>query len=175
MDQIAYFQGITTAWKKISSKIFSLNKCCYKSRLEIENNNFYKQVLTYGIVRRGTEVLSFRRGTYNWTEEYLKGSLCIDSGGHVTEEDCDLFNMADLGVRANILRELSEELVLPEADKRRLFNGEAGLDLIGPLNDDSSDVGRRHFAFVFQYTVSSDKCGGMPCLRGRVCYPTQVA
>ena len=54
------------------------------------------------------------------------------------------------------MRELSEELSLPPKDLHRIRTGE-GLSCIGVLNDDSSDVGRRHFAFLYKYEVSEDR------------------
>jgi len=164
LDKLGRFQGLKKSWKRIASQILRTDHCSYRPRLDAENEDNHKQVLTYGMVVRRDQVLSFKRGTYNWTEEYLRGSLCIGFGGHVTEHDFNLFNREDLGVRANIARELNEELSLPRKDIQRLYNGE-GLELIGVLNDDSSDVGRRHFGFVFQYTVSNDPRWERP-LRG---------
>jgi dephospho-CoA kinase len=48
---------------------------------------------------------------------------------------------------------MSEELVVPLRDRQRLPDE---LELVGALNDDSSEVGRRHFAFVFRYEVESE-------------------
>lgn len=155
LDQLGRFQGITKTWKRLAKRLLDLKQCCYHNRLDAEGNDSYKQILTYGMVVRGKEVLSFKRGTYNLTEEYLRGSLCIGFGGHVTSDDYDLFHMDDLGVKANFARELGEELTLPRADEQRLSNGE-GVELIGMLNDDSSPVGRRHLAFLFRYDVSDD-------------------
>jgi dephospho-CoA kinase len=61
----------------------------------------------------------------------------------------------DHGITQTVIRELQEELTLPELDKRRLASGE-GLQVIGLLNDDSSPAGRRHFGVVFRYEVSDD-------------------
>ena len=47
----------------------------------------------------------------------------------------------------NAVRELFEELALPEKDRDRLRRGD-GLRVLGLLNDDSSATGRRHFAVV---------------------------
>ena len=116
----------------------------------------HKQVLTYIIVTRRNQVLAFRRGKLQRIEVYFKGSECIGFGGHVSGDDIDLFSTADMGVMNSAIRELHEELELPALDKKRLDKG-VGLECIGILNDDSSPVGRRHFAFIFKYEVSDDK------------------
>ena len=61
-----------------------------------------------------------------------------------------------MGITNCAKRELNEELSLPRVDRDRLKEG-IGLQILGILNDDSSDVGRRHLAFVMKYEVSNDK------------------
>jgi predicted NUDIX family phosphoesterase/dephospho-CoA kinase len=155
MDETWRFQGIQLHWKKIHERLFRRNNCKYLDRLSAESSNSHKQLLTYVLVTRGEDVLSFRRGNYNRTEDYLKGSECIGFGGHVSQRDVNLFSTHDMGLEECVVRELSEELALPEKDLQRIRNGK-GLSCIGVLNDDSSDVGRRHFAFLYRYEVSDD-------------------
>ena len=108
------------------------------------------------LVTRGSRLLSFRRGTFNRVEDYLRGSLCIGFGGHVSEFDRTLYNRNHYRqvVFDSAARELSEELRLPEADKKRLSEG-VGIQILGVLNDDSSPTGRKHIAVVLRYEVSS--------------------
>jgi len=155
MDDRWRFQGIQRHWKKVHDRLFRRSRCKYLDRLSAENSNAHKQVLTYVLVTRGENVLSFRRGNYNRTEDYLKGSECIGFGGHVSQKDFNLFSMHDMGLQECVVRELSEELELPAKDLQRIRTGE-GLSCIGVLNDDSSDVGRRHFAFLYKYEASDD-------------------
>ena len=124
-------------------------------RLAAEGDIQHKQILTYIMVTRNGSVLSYKRGTYTRAEDFLRGSYCVGFGGHVTSYDLNLFSAGDIGVSACAVRELGEELKLPELDRRRLENG-IGLKVVGVLNDDSSIVGQRHFAFLFQYEVSDD-------------------
>jgi len=79
----------------------------------------------------------------------------VGFGGHVSAVDLTLFTRDDLGVLDSAARELAEELRLPDADRTRLRRRQ-GLRLIGVLNDDSSSVGRRHFAFLLEYRTSGD-------------------
>ena len=153
LDEYGRFQGVKTVWSKIARRILDPNTSRYLPRSEAEIDNDHKQVLTYIMVVRGSKILAFKRGTYNWVEEFLRGSHCIGFGGHVAEPDYDLFDREWLGVKRSVARELSEELQLPATDTERLARG-TDLEVVGVLNDDSSEVGRRHFAFIFRYHVS---------------------
>lgn len=148
-------QGIRKTWKKIYKSILRPDVSSYIERLAAENDNLHKQVLTYIMVTKRDKVLAYKRGNFNRVEDFLRGSYCIGFGGHVAENDRELFSSADMGVKQSAIRELSEELKLPDEDKKRLTRG-IGLRVVGVLNDDSSIVGQRHFAFLFQYEVSDD-------------------
>jgi predicted NUDIX family phosphoesterase/dephospho-CoA kinase len=164
LDKNERFQGIKTSWRHIARQVLNSEACSYLFRPAAEVENQHKQVLTYIMVCRGSHVLAFKRGTYNWAEEFLRGSHCIGFGGHVAEVDNDLFDHEWFGIRRTVARELDEELQLPRADKERLAHG-VGLKVVGVLNDDSSEVGRRHFAFIFRYDVSDDLYWNQP-IRG---------
>jgi predicted NUDIX family phosphoesterase len=122
----------------------------YIPRTEAESVDDHKQVVTYVLVTHGAKVLSFRRGTFNRAAAFLRGSLCIGFGGHVAESDLTIFSFADGGVLANAARELREEVVIP---------GTAGelrpedLKVVGVINDDSTELGRRHVGIIMRYEV----------------------
>ena len=155
------FQGITTTWKAYLQKLIRHGNCRYMSRMDAETNNNNKQILTYVLVTRNQSVLCYKRGNYNRVEDFLRGSFCIGFGGHVIDADADLFSASDYGIHNSIVRELSEELQLPDKDKKRLRKG-IGLAVVGLLNDDSSIVGERHFALVYKYEVSDDPAWDKP-------------
>jgi predicted NUDIX family phosphoesterase/dephospho-CoA kinase len=161
LDSITNWQGIRTTWKKAARGIFSRLKPRYLYRFDVEERNDFTQILTYVLVRRGDEVLSYRRGTYSRVDKFLQGAFCVGFGGHVVETDLDLFNLETMGIFECASRELMEELSLPDADIKRLKRHE-GLKIIGIINDDSSDVGRRHLAFVMQYEASQDEKWNQP-------------
>lgn len=151
-DEKKRFQGIKPTWKKLLKEINSENVFSYMNRLEAENDNGYKQVLTYIMVTRKKKILSFKRGNFNRVEDFLKGLRCIGFGGHVAQDDNNLFSK-DKGITDCAIRELKEEIRFPKQDKKRLELGR-GLSCVGVLNDDSSIVGQRHIAFIFKYEVS---------------------
>jgi predicted NUDIX family phosphoesterase len=154
MDRVSTWQGLRTKWKGATKKILRMNPQ-YRPRFEIEQDNSFTQVVTYVLVFRRGAILSFRRGTYNRVDQFLRGAYCIGFGGHVSEEDLTLFNSSSLGIFECAARELSEELRLPDADRDRLRDGQS-LKIVGLINDDSSEVGRRHLAVVLRYEVTED-------------------
>lgn len=161
LDRVGRFQGVETAIDNHYSALFQANLCTTVDRAEAEADDDHKQILTYILVTRGNDVLCYQRGNYNRTEDMLRGLECVGFGGHVNAEDRDLFAQDDAGILRAAARELNEELKLPLADKIRLAKG-AGLSVIGLLNDDSSPVGRRHFAVVLNYEVSCDPYWSSP-------------
>ena len=152
LDKLGRFQGISKHPNKLYRRLLRRELCTHIPRAEAELNNQYKQVVTYSLVTRGNALLAFRRGNYTRTDKFLRGSHCVGFGGHVVEDDLTLFNYGDMGVSDSAVREIAEELNLPEDDRMRISRKE-GFRLMAALNDDSSDVGRRHFAFIFRYEV----------------------
>jgi len=161
LDQITTWQGLRTVWRHAARTIFSRLEPFYRPRFDVEQDNTFTQALTYIMVKRGKSLLAYRRGTYNRVDKFLRGAYCVGFGGHVTEEDLDLFNLGTMGIYQCAARELAEEIRLPAVDIQRLGRRE-GLKVIGIINDDSTDVGRRHVAFVMQYEVSSDSYWDRP-------------
>ncbi len=155
LDEHGRFQGIKKEHAELTSHLLSPSACTYLDRVTAECTDDYKQVICYVLVSRGRQLLAFNRGTYSRAEDMLRGRVCIGFGGHTTDTDRSLFDPSNMGVTACAVRELGEELKLPKKDRERLRSG-IGLETIGVLNDDSSPVGRRHFAVVFRYEVSDD-------------------
>jgi predicted NUDIX family phosphoesterase/dephospho-CoA kinase len=154
------FQGVTTTTRR-HLQVLRSDVCRPLPRSQAETTEEYKQVLTYILVQRGDRILAYRRGVYNHVEQMLKGADCVGFGGHVTCDDRGLFSDDDVGLHEAAARELGEELKLPSTDRERLVRRE-GLNLIGFLNDDSSDVGRRHFAALFTYRASEHPWWNQP-------------
>lgn len=154
------FQGITTSAAKFKRMLLRSGKLTYMPRHLAEHDDNHKQVLSYILVRRQGNLLCFRRGSYNRVADFLRGSLCVGFGGHVSDKDLTLLNAHDHGMFDSAVRELAEELQLPKPDLKAI-HGRA-FKLVGAINDDSSPVGRRHFAFVYAYDVSTDTGWNQP-------------
>jgi predicted NUDIX family phosphoesterase len=168
------FQGIDTDATPILRQLLLEESISYVSRSDAEVQNDAKQFVTYVLVQCGQRLLFFRRSYLSRAAEFLRGSKCIGFGGHVSAADADILSLGDRGLEACARRELIEELHFPNAgsDERRdhtvhlssnttalsrapnratirLFQN-VPLERLGILNDDSSEVGRRHVAVVYR-------------------------
>ena len=153
LDGHERFQGISQSSSVLATNLLSSAHCSFMDRMQAEQSEDCKQILTYIMVTRRGQLLAYKRGTYNRVEDFLRGSQCVGFGGHVSNDDFNLLDAEHMGVFTCAARELAEELKLPDEDAARIRYG-AGLELVGLLNDDSSPTGRRHFAFIFRYEVS---------------------
>jgi predicted NUDIX family phosphoesterase len=163
--EVLTFQGIDTDANSILGRFLNTDSTVYLGRAEAETRNDAKQFITYVLVQCGQRLLFFKRSYLSRAAEFLRGSRCIGFGGHVSAADLDMITRSDFGLSFCARRELAEELYLPEAGKRRrqpaaeidhpnkgtigLFQT-APLERLGVLNDDSSEVGRRHVAIVYR-------------------------
>ena len=154
LDNFSRFQGLVAPSPELRTGILCSNDIRSMDRRAAEQDDDHKQVLVYILVRRQGQLLAYRRGSFNLTDRMLVGSDCVGFGGHVNDRDADLFSDDFAGVRTAVARELLEELRMPASDRDRLTVGE-GFSVIGYLNDDSSEVGRRHFAVVVEYWVAN--------------------
>jgi predicted NUDIX family phosphoesterase len=174
--EVLTFQGIDTDATPILGRLLRDDGVEYVPRSEAEVRNDAKQFVTYVLVQCGQRLLFFKRSYLSRAAEFLHGSKCIGFGGHVSQADFDMLSLDDQGISACARRELMEELYLPSAEIEpvqapepgigssanacipnratvRLFQN-APLERLGILNDDSSEVGRRHVAVVYRAWLS---------------------
>ncbi|MRN48143.1 DNA mismatch repair protein MutT [Brucella sp. 10RB9214] len=149
-ERFLQYQGIGNAAPPNPLLELGEAEVSYIPRSVAETDDAYKQIVTYTVIQYQSKILTFRRGLYNRAAKFLRGAQCVGFGGHVSEDDRDLFSLGDLGIRQNAAREISEELMLPNG---RPHVNPDDLEFLGILNDDSSDVGVRHMAVVLRYWV----------------------
>jgi predicted NUDIX family phosphoesterase len=154
LDSVDRFQGLVAPSVGVRDMVLCSSFLRPMDRRSAEQDDAHKQVLVYILVRRPGQILAYRRGTFSLTDRMLVGNDCVGFGGHVNDTDIDLFSDELVGIRGAVARELLEELTMPIADRDQLTVGE-GFSVVGYLNDDSSDVGRRHFAVVVEYWVAN--------------------
>ena len=147
-DKILTFQGLRRDDGTLVRALVN-GPVRYIPRTDAESTDDYKQVITYVLVTHGANVLSFRRGTFNRAAAFLRGSLCIGFGGHVADGDHTIFSLADAGVRVNAERELREEVVVTGTGAPRPED----FEIAGVINDNSTEVGRRHVGILLRYEV----------------------
>jgi predicted NUDIX family phosphoesterase len=167
--EVLTFQGIDTDAGPILDHLFINNSTLYVPRSEAEVRNDAKQFVTYVLLQSGPRLLFFRRSYLSRAAEFLRGSRCVGFGGHVSADDFLMWSREDNGLEACARRELSEELHLnlvsvdkceyagaPNYISRKTISlfREVSLELLGILNDDSSEVGRRHVAVIYRAWVT---------------------
>jgi len=161
------FQGIDTEVDRLLPPLLNRSNTIYVPRSEAEHRDDAKQFVTYVLVQCGQRLLQFQRSYLSRAAEFLRGAKCIGFGGHVTGDDADMLSIDDRGLVACARRELIEELRFPGDELQqsatntgaataginprtvRLFQS-VPLEQLGILNDDSSEVGRRHVAVIYR-------------------------
>lgn len=105
-----------------------------------------KQLVAYGVMSRHRSVFAFRRPSKG-SESRLTGKCSVGIGGHISTVDAG--STAPRAGHATpitaMARELHEEVAV-----RGL-----SMHLVGLLNDDSNDVGRRHLGIVYRCEVGA--------------------
>jgi predicted NUDIX family phosphoesterase len=103
----------------------------FRPRAEMERDRSWKQVIPYLVLRDGPRYFLMRR-TQAGGDTRLHGQWTIGVGGHLNPGDGDLAG----GLR----REWGEEI---------LAHFEPEFDLVGLINDDTTDVGSVHVGAVY--------------------------
>jgi predicted NUDIX family phosphoesterase len=114
-----------------------LANCRFLERNVAETDYKFKQVIPYVVVRHQDRCLLIWR-TNQQTEARLHNRYSLGVGGHINNTDIPTTdsNLILTGMR----REFTEEIAV---------EGEQSCELIGIINDDSTDVSRVHMGFVF--------------------------
>jgi len=147
LDELGHFHGIRMDFEKYEQGLLSGEAPFFMNRLEAEADNKYKykQIVSYIIIKYKSYLLRYTRGVITNIGRYLHGEYSLGFGGHVEERpDWELPLLTpDYGYLNSIKRELKQEISI-DIDNIPKYD----LKTIGVLNDDSSKLGRRHFAFI---------------------------
>ncbi|MGE3779271.1 MAG: HTH domain-containing protein [Pirellulaceae bacterium] len=125
----------------------------YDRRRAAESRTDAKQVVSYVVVFRDSQLLTYRRGKYSASSDELRGLRSIGFSAHVDEGDLDLFGNDPLGIQTAGLRELVEDLGLTHSETnyahaRRLPSLAAVLNMRGTVDCE------RHIAAICLYKAS---------------------
>jgi predicted NUDIX family phosphoesterase len=120
-----------------------LTKSHFLARELAEEDESYKQVIPYVVIRHEDRYLLIRR-TKKQTEGRLHDLYSLGIGGHINDADESGPN-EDL-LTSGMRRELVEEIQL---------ESEESCELVGIINDDSTPVARVHVGFVYLLTTAS--------------------
>ena len=131
------------------------NVCFFENRYKAEDNQNWKQFVTFSVIKSQDRYLIYRRGNFTTTSNRLKGALSIGFGGHVADEDFTLFEDYGEALLVNSSREILEELSLSE-DYQDLTDVSKHSEIKGFINVDTSLDARQHVACVILFDYQSD-------------------
>jgi predicted NUDIX family phosphoesterase len=117
----------------------------FLARKIAETDFNFKQIIPYVIVRHENRYILMRRTTKQ-TEARLHDKYSIGVGGHINDDDAakGIDNIIHCGMR----REIEEEIHIKD---------ERSCELVGVINDNSSEVSRVHMGLVYVLTAGSSE------------------
>src|SRR5688572_689599 len=149
LQEVGEFQGLSMEVDKYLPVVTASKHLVYLNRSEAELDKRYKQLIPYVLLVCGGKILRYRRGK-GGQETRLHGLYSVGIGGHISEQDSDLFSMKDLGYRDGMRREIMEEVAVEEVSE----------STVAVINDDSTEVGQVHFGVVHVMHVANEKVVG---------------
>src|ERR1051325_5373499 len=148
LEELGVFQGLSLDIEKYLPVVTAASKTLYLNRTEAEQDRRYKQLIPYVLILCNDRILRYRRGK-GGQETRLHGLFSVGIGGHIADEDDNLFS-AHRGYHDGMRRELKEEVDI-----------EATNDVaVALINDDSTEVGQVHFGVVHVMHVASEDIVG---------------
>ena len=133
-------------------------KLIIAQRAKLETDERYRQLLPYAVLFRreenGYRVYPYRRAATGG-EARLHGNVSIGFGGHVDLVDVNFDENSVINLPFTLfngcIRELTEELTISKQDLKNATFLE-----IGPLIDNSNDVGKVHMGYVLMIELQPD-------------------
>jgi predicted NUDIX family phosphoesterase len=148
LEELGVFQGLSLDVEKYLSVVTSPSRILYLNRSNAEHDKRYKQLIPYVLILCHDRILRYRRGK-GGQETRLHGLFSVGIGGHIADEDDNLFS-TQRGYRDGMRRELKEEVDIEAANEAA----------VAVINDDSTEVGQVHFGVVHVMHVASEDIVG---------------
>ena len=149
LEELGVFHGLSLETGKYLPVLTSSSNILYLNRSDAEKDKRYKQLIPYVLVICNNKILRYRRGR-GGQETRLHGLYSVGIGGHISEEDNQLFSKSIGGYEDGMRRELKEEVDIDEAKET----------LVAVINDDSTEVGYVHFGVVHIMHVANENVAG---------------
>lgn len=119
----------------------------FTPRQPAETNPELKQIIPYALFVHEGKILHYVRGKKAGEKRLVaKGSIGI--GGHMNNEDENLFALDEEAYKAGVQREVNEELKIGSGYTNHI---------VALLNDDSNAVGQVHLGVVHIFMLSGDE------------------
>lgn len=147
-DRLGAFQGLNFEVDRYLPALLDRANNFFTPRGPAETDPSMKQIIPYVVFVHGDRVLHYVRGKKAGEQRLVaKGSIGI--GGHMNNEDEDLFNQGvdRASYVAGVHREIAEELRL---------GAKYSDHIVALLNDDSNDVGKVHLGVVHVFRLESE-------------------
>ena len=148
LEELGLFQGLSLEIDRYLPVVTASAHILYLNRSEAELDKRYKQLIPYVLVICQDRILRYRRGK-GGQETRLHGLYSVGVGGHIADEDSDLFSSAQ-GYHEGMRRELMEEVAVSEVNEAA----------VAVINDDSTEVGYVHFGVVHVMHVANEAIVG---------------
>ena len=147
-DRLGAFQGLNFDVDRYLPALLDRANNFFTPRGPAETDPSMKQIIPYVVFVHGDRVLHYVRGKKAGEQRLVaKGSIGI--GGHMNNEDEDLFNhgVDRAAYVAGVHREIAEELRV---------GAKYSDHIVALLNDDSNDVGKVHLGVVHVFRLESE-------------------
>lgn len=138
---LGHFHGFSPHVEHYLPRLLAPEHLHYRSRVAMENDPSFKQLIPYAVLRWRDQLFTYTRGK-RATESRLQALRSLGVGGHINPVDGSLF---DTAYREAMFREVSEEVQLDTAYTEHC---------LGLLNDDSNPVGQVHLGIVHLFDLA---------------------
>lgn len=147
LDQLGSFQGFQPEVDRYLEAMLAPDANFFMERPAAELDPTHKQLIPYSIFHHNGRYLCYTRGGKSG-EKRLVAKRSVGIGGHINPVDQSHDGLGKSMYFNSIEREITEELVI---------GGTHTQEVIGLINDDSSEVGSVHLGVVHRFELSSDE------------------
>ncbi|MGB8355090.1 MAG: hypothetical protein WCD79_14430 [Chthoniobacteraceae bacterium] len=146
LEKIGIFHGLNFDVEKYLPALLSRENNFFMQRSLAELDPDFKQIIPYVLLVHNGRVLHYVRGKKAGEQRLVsKGSVGI--GGHMNNEDEDLFTFDMAAYLEGVRREVCEELNVQSKFENRI---------VALLNDDTTEVGKVHLGVVHVFDLETD-------------------
>ncbi|GEP42820.1 hypothetical protein [Brevifollis gellanilyticus] len=147
LDQLGSFQGFQPEVDRYLTAMLAPGANFFMERPAAELDPTHKQLIPYSIFHHDGRYLCYTRGGKSG-EKRLVSKRSVGIGGHINPVDQSHDGLGESMYFNSIEREITEELVI---------GGTHTQEVIGLINDDSSEVGSVHLGVVHRFELSSNE------------------
>jgi len=146
LDQLGSFQGFQPEVDRYLHAMLAPGANFFMERPAAELDPSHKQLIPYSIFHHDGRYLCYTRGGKSG-EKRLVAKSSVGIGGHINPVDQSHDGLGESMYYNSIEREITEELVI---------GGTHTQEVIGLINDDSTEVGSVHLGVVHLFELSND-------------------